>query len=309
MAVYTPLPFEDADRIARAHGLGGALRIEGVRAGSVNSNFFVDTEVRRVFVRIYEEQEAPGVGYEWALLDHLTAAGIPVPRRVEGSAPGEIRVAGKPTAVFETIAGEEICQRMVDPERAWTVGALLARAHLAAADFPSRVGRYTRADIRERLAGVAALDRPELREAVGVLGEVLDELDALPRGALPRGVIHGDVFRDNVRWEDGTVIGLLDWESACTGSYVFDLAVTVLAWCYGDDFDPTLADALRAGYGSVRPLTDVEDAGFADALTDAAVRFTVTRITDYHLREGEQVKKDWRRFYARLSAVRQDRSR
>ena len=80
VAVYTPLPLRDADRLTRAHGLGQARAVEGVLAGSVNSNFFVEAD-RRVFARIYEEQERDGVAYEWALLSHLEAAGVPVPRR------------------------------------------------------------------------------------------------------------------------------------------------------------------------------------------------------------------------------------
>jgi homoserine kinase type II len=280
--------------------------VHGVPAGSVNSNFFLDTARGRVFARIYEEQEVDGVEYEWALLDHLAAAGLPVPRRVEGPAPGEVRVSGKPTALFEVLGGEEICQAMVDEAHAEAVGRLVARAHRAAADFSRRrAGRFTLADVRRRLEGVRALDRPELREAVGRLFETLDEVEAAWDPSLPSGVIHGDLFRDNVRWEGHRIVGALDWESASDGLYVYDLAVTLLAWCYGDALDWRLARALTRGYERARPLEPAERAFLRTALSAAAARFTVTRITDYHLREGQaQVKKDWRRFEARLRAVR-----
>ncbi|MBX3270038.1 MAG: homoserine kinase [Sandaracinaceae bacterium] len=306
MAIYTELSLEEADRISRAHGLGAALGVEGVPAGSVNSNFFVDTEARRVFVRIYEEQEADGVEHEWALLDHLRGAGLPVPARVAGAAPGELRVAGKPTAVFEVVGGHEVCQRMVGPARARAVGALLARAHLAAPGFHRRrAGRFTRADVRRRLDGVAALDRPELREAVGVLYTTLDELDGTWPAELPGGVVHGDLFRDNVRWEGDAIACVLDWESAADDAFVYDLAVTTLAWCFGDTLEAPLVEAMWAGYEAVRPLSDREARARPLALRAAAARFTVTRITDYHLRSGgAQVTKDWRRFYRRLLCVR-----
>jgi homoserine kinase type II len=272
----------------------------------VNSNFFLDTEQGRVFARIYEEQEVDGVEYEWALLDHLAAAGLPVPRRVEGPGPGELRVAGKPTALFEVLAGEEVCQAMVDAPRAEAVGRLLARAHVAAAGFPRhREGRFTLTDVRRRLEGVRELDRPELSAAVEVLFETLDEVEAGWDSTLPTGVIHGDLFRDNVRWEDHRIVGALDWESASDGLYVYDLAVAMLAWCYGDALDWELARAMARGYAAARPLEPAERAFLRTALLAAAARFTVTRITDYHLREGSaQVKKDWRRFEARLMAVR-----
>ncbi|MCB9591556.1 MAG: homoserine kinase [Sandaracinaceae bacterium] len=305
MAIYTRLSPEDADRIAEAHGLGQAGEIVGVPAGSVNSNFLLETTARRVFVRIYEEQEVDGVELEWDLLDHLRDQGLPVPVRVEGPGPGVLRVAGKPTAVFEVVDGEEICQRMVDPARARAVGALLARCHAASRGFARRRGgRFTRADVRRRLEGVAALDRPELREAVEVLERTLDALDRDWPDDLPTGVVHGDLFRDNVRWIGDEVRCVLDWESAADDAFVYDLAVTMLAWCFGDALEPELMDAMRAGYERERPLTTVEAAALPLALRAAATRFTVTRITDYHLREGAaQVAKDWRRFYRRLLAV------
>jgi homoserine kinase type II len=303
VAVYTELPLAEAERIARAHGLGGVRAVHGVLAGSVNSNFFIDTDVRRVFARIYEEQDADGVRYELALLDHLRRAGLPVPERVPGPT---LRVAGKPVVLFELLGGDEVCQRLVDADRARSVGVILATAHRALADFPERrEGRFTRADVRARIERVAALDRAELRGALQILGETLDEVDAAPTDELPRGVIHGDLFRDNLRWDGGRVVGVLDWESASDGLFVYDLAVTVLAWCFDDRLRWDLASALVQGYESVRGLAATECAFVRTALLAAAARFTVTRITDYHLREGSaQVKKDWRRFFARLEEVR-----
>jgi len=306
VAIYTELPIEDASRITRAHGLGPATEVEGVVAGSVNSNFVLTTGSGRAFARIYEEQDTDGVRYEHALLAHLVAAGVPVPRVIEGPAPGEPRVAGKPTALFELVGGDEVCQKMVTLDRMDAVGRFLASTHAAVESFPiRRGGRFTRADVRRRLEGVAALDRPELREAVEVLRETLDEVDAEWDPSVRSGVIHGDLFRDNVRWTDGDITCVLDWESAADGACVYDLAVTALAWCYGDELERPLIDALLAGYESVRPLTDAEQAALPLAMQAAAARFTVTRITDFHLREDAvQVKKDWRRFYARLLAVR-----
>lgn len=306
MAVYTKLSLADADRLSRAHGLGAARAVVGIEAGSVNSNFVVTTEARPVFVRVYEEQGVDGVAYEWALLAHLAARGLPVPRRVPGPPPGALRVADKPTACFELAGGEELCQARVDAARVTRVGRLLARAHRASSDFPiRREGRFTRADVRARLDGIARLARPALTAAVARLSEALDEVDAAWDPTLPSGVIHGDLFRDNVRWEGPEIALALDWESASDGLFVYDLAVTTLAWCYGDALSWELVAALVGGYEAARPLADPERAFFRVALEAAAVRFTVTRITDFHLRaEGAQKKKDWRRFLARLEAVR-----
>ena len=120
-------------------------------------------------------------------------------------------------------------------------------------------GRFTLGDVRRRLeAEIAPLERPELREAVTLLRATLDEVDAAWDPGLPGGVIHGDLFRDNLRWEGDAVVGVLDWESASDGLWVYDLAVTQLAWCYGDALSEPLLRAMERGYASVRPLEPAE---------------------------------------------------
>ncbi|MFW6066745.1 MAG: homoserine kinase [Myxococcota bacterium] len=308
MAVFTELTSADARRLAQAHHLGELRGVVPIPAGSVNSNFFLETAGGRYFARIYEEQEADGVAYEWALLDHLRAAGLPVPERIPGPAPGELRVAAKPTAVFALVHGRESCQRAVTPARAAAVGCLLARCHLACRDFGwRRAGRFGLRDVRARLEGIGDACPAPVRPARTRLLEVLDEVEqAWPLLQVPRGVIHGDLFRDNVRWDGDAITALIDWESASDGLLVFDLMVCVLAWCYGAAFDWSLARALVEGYGAERPLSHEETRSLRTVGMAAAARFATTRITDFELREGaigERTHKDYRRFMARLEVL------
>lgn len=307
MAVYTPLSPLDAQRLADAHGLGEVHDVIPIPAGSVNTNHFLDTASGRRFARIYEEQETDGVAYEWALLDHLRAAALPVPERVEGPGPGAVRVAGKPTAVFELVHGRESCQQAVTPTRTRAMGRMLARCHGACADFGwRRAGRFGLPDVRHRLEAMSPDARTDLAEARSRLLDVLAEVEASWPAHLPTGVIHGDLFRDNVRWEDDTVVALIDWESASDGLYVFDLMVCVLAWCYGEELDWSLARSMVEGYATERPLGPDEAGALRTVGMAAAARFACTRITDFELRQtaaGDQVHKDYRRFMARLDVL------
>jgi homoserine kinase type II len=306
MAVFTPLSLDAASRITEAHGLGPTTTLTPIPAGSVNSNFFVAGAFGERFLRIYEEQGVDGVTYEWALLDHLASSGLPVPRRVPGTAPGEVQVDGKPTALFELVGGVELCQKLVTPERAAAVGELLGRVHLAQRTFAiRREGRFRRADLRRRLDEAEAHGRPELEAPIARLRAACDELDRDEPQDLPRGVIHGDLFRDNVRYEGDRIVAVIDWESASDGVFAYDVMVTMLAFTYGDDFEWPLARALVRAYDAVRPLSDAEWHGLRRVAMGAAARFAVTRITDFHLREGvgERVHKDFRRFLARLDAL------
>jgi homoserine kinase type II len=176
--------------------------------------------------------------------------------------------------------------------------------HAATDDFPQRrTGRFSAEDVERRIAGVAALGRSELTGAVAAVGRALEAARALAPEDV--GVIHGDLFRDNVRFDGDTIVAAIDWESASDGARVYDLAVTLLAWCYDDGFRWDLARAMCEAYARERPLSESDRWGLRSACLAAAARFTTTRITDFHLRPavGERVEKDYRRFLARLEAL------
>ncbi len=307
MALLTPLTLDAARLLGARYGLE-VTSVTPILAGSVNSNFSLSlAKGERAFLRVYEEQGDSAARGEARLLDHLASRGVPSPRpRRLAAERGFIGDhAGKPVAVFPWCDGEARCQRGVDAASAREVGAALARVHVAGASYadaaPSRFGPDA---LGRRLVGLEGAALPDdLRRTLAGLGERLAALAERP--AAPEiGVIHGDLFRDNVLWSGGAIAALLDFESASRGSAPFDLAVTMLAWCFGDAFEEPLARAMAAGYASVRPLDDAERSAFYDEARFAALRFSITRITDFELRPaGTGVHKDYRRFVARLEAL------
>lgn len=308
MATFTHLDILDATRVAQAHGLGNCKAVVPIAAGTVNSNYFLDTDRGRVFLRLYEQQDVEGVEYEWQLLSHLGARNVPVPARVQGPAAGALRVGGRPVAVFQQVVGEDLCQARVEVERTRAVGAVLARASVAGQDFPVvREGRFRLEDVARLLAEAAAAGRAELREPVARLRALHTTLsEALSRELteLPRGVIHGDLFRDNVLWQEQRIVALLDWESASDGILVYDLAVTVLAWCCGAQLDWRLARAMVDGYRELRELSASEWSGLWWMMRLACLRFATTRICDVFLKgDYPPGYKDFRRFLQRLDMV------
>ncbi|MCC6554406.1 MAG: homoserine kinase [Polyangiaceae bacterium] len=316
MALHTPLPLEDARRIGALYGLEveGA---QGILAGSVNSNYALRiASGGRVFLRVYEEQGREAAAREAGLLEHLRAGGVPTPaplrRRDAGASAAGMSLAehaGKPVALFPWVDGDALCQAAVTPDVARRVGAALARVHLAGGSFEgAAVSRFHLGGLAARLAGVdrAGLTA-ELARDVADLEQRLARIrsDAARLGPPPPALIHGDLFRDNVLWGPaGEIAALLDFESASLGSAAFDVMVTVLAWCFGDDLDEELAGALSGGYASVRALSSEERGRLFHEGEVAALRFAITRITDFELRpRGVCVYRDYRRFLARQRAL------
>ncbi len=196
------------------------------------------------------------------------------------------------------------CQAGLRSQHLRAVGEALALAHQASAGFGwRRESRFEGAALHARWAGLSSEGEVGALRAL-VTPYVRPSYEA-NFAALPRGPIHGDLFRDNVLWEGDVLSALIDWESAADGPFVQDLAIVLLAWCYGDDFDWPLARALVEGYGAVRSLEEEEERAFFKVLMRSAARFAVTRVTDFHLREAElrasgAVFKDFRRFARRI---------
>jgi homoserine kinase type II len=307
MALLTPLPLDDARRLGALYGLDVAA-VRPILAGSVNTNVELTLAGGgRVFLRIYEEQTAASAAGEARLLEHLAARGVitprPLPRRDDPSA-FIAEHAGKPAAVFPWIEGETLCQARVTPAAAAAVGEALARVHLAGASVEGAPpNRFGPAELERRVRSIRERElEPELAAVVDGLAARLERFASrTPDGS---GLVHGDLFRDNVLWKDGSISALLDFESASRQAYGFDLMVTILAWCFGDRLDPELARAMAQGYARVRPLSRDEAARLYDEGSFAALRFSITRITDFELRpRGTGVHKDYRRFLARATAL------
>jgi homoserine kinase type II len=310
LAVLTAIDEQDGRELLASCGLGTLRVVEGLAAGSVNSNFALHTEDgRRFFLRLYEERDLAGARSETAMLARLAKAGVPTPApmpRLDGSFVSVVR--GKPATVFPWRDGHMRCQAGVTPEDARKVGAALARVHVAGANEPAEEGRFGFPDLLRRLDFIDASRDERFVPVAANLRDALVRAHQARDRRLPRGLTHGDLFRDNVLWEKtGDLAALLDFESACEGTYAYDFMVTVLSWCFAEDFEPKLASAMCAGYEAVRRLEESEKKALAAEGMFGALRFTITRITDYAMRvsDGPRVIKDWRRFLRRYERLQE----
>ncbi len=307
MALLTPLSLADATQLIEPFGLRLA-RIEPLAAGSVNSNFrLTDAAGDAYFARLYEEQDHAGALREHALVAALDEAGVPVVRALvdrEGRTLADFH--GRPFSLFPWREGEILCQARVSAAACFELGAALARVHLCSARAPALPeGRFRIADLRERLKRVTRSGRASLVPAVTTIERGFDQYEPLRARQLEHGICHGDLFRDNVLWQGAKLSALLDFESACSSNFAYDLMVTTLAWCYGPSFDLTLVQALFDGYRSVRamPAAEIDALRVEGAL--ACLRFATTRLTDFSLRvpEGAPPMRDFERFLARRTAI------
>ena len=313
MAVYTQLGGEALAALIAHFDVGELRMAKGIAEGVSNSNWLIETSgadgaARRFILTMYEYRiELADLPFFLSLLDHLASKHCPVPRTIHDRSGALYRMIGdKAVALIEFLPGVSVSEPSADQARA--VGAALAQMHLAAADFAG--ARTNSMDLAEwqRLAaacGTAGLNQidPEL---AALVERELAALAAQWPADLPRGVIHADLFPDNVLMLGSQVTGLIDFYFACSDLIAYDVAVTHAAWCFdnqGGNFSPALSAALLAGYESVRPLSPAERAALPILARGAALRFTMSRAFDWLNTPADALvmRKDPMAFARRLS--------
>jgi len=284
MAVYTEVPQEELEVFVAGYGLGQIQAFKGIAEGVENTNYLLQTEKGPFILTLYEKRVSPSdLPFFLNLMEHLAGAGINCPTPVRDASGRNLgQLAGRPAAIVTFLQG--VWLRRPSLEHCRAVGAALAGLHLAGQSFPMH---------RDNALGVAGwrplfnrFDAQADQIVPGLSQLIARELDVLERAwpaDLPGGVIHADLFPDNVFFLDGRLSGLIDFYFACNDAFAYDVAVCLNAWCFTPDvgFDRGKGEALLQGYESVRVLSDPERQALPCLARGAALRFLLTRAYDW----------------------------
>lgn len=284
MAVYTDVSAEDLSQFLAGYDLGELRSYKGIAEGVENSNFLVHTSSGYFILTLYEKRVAAAdLPFFLALMEHLADRGLTCPQPVKNRR-GEVlgAVARRPAALVTFLDGMWI--RRPSAEHCAAVGEALARLHLAGRDFPMHRKNALSVDgwrplyqaSRERADRV----QPELRV---FLARELDYLERAWPSDLPQGIIHADLFPDNVFFLRDQLSGLIDFYFACTDTLAYDVAICLNAWCFESDhsYNVTKGRGLLQNYAKTRPLSDSELAALPLLARGAALRFLLTRLVDW----------------------------
>lgn len=302
MAVYTQLANEEIAALTETtYGLGRLALAVGIAQGVENSNYLLELEGGAKYIlTLYEKRvDAGDVPFFLGLMQHLARKGVvcplPVPR-ADGALWGE--VAGRPAAMVTFLQGRS--HTRLENAHCSGIGAALAQLHAGVADFAggSRANTLSLAGWQALFSRIETrVDeiQPGLRQLIAHELGYLQEHWPAPH-ALPRGIIHADLFPDNVFFLDGKVSGLIDFYFACDDFFAYDLAITVNAWCFERDrsFNLTKTRLLLAEYARHRPLTAAERTALPVLMRGAALRFLLTRAHDllFHEKSALVTPKD-----------------
>jgi homoserine kinase type II len=284
MAVYTQVDEEELEKFLAGYDLGGVMSFKGIAEGVENTNYLLHTERGYFILTLYEKRVAAAdLPFFIGLMEHLAARGINCPQPVKnrkGNALGEL--AGRPAMIVTFLEG--VWLRRPHVQHCTALGRAMAELHQAGASFKPRRDNALGLDGWKKLAAVAAPRADEV--APGLAQLIVDELVHIEKNwprALPAGVIHADLFPDNVFFLGGKLSGLIDFYFACNDLFAYEIAICLNSWCFEIDgsFNVTKSQALFAGYSSVRKLERSEVEALPLLARSASLRILLTRTIDW----------------------------
>jgi homoserine kinase type II len=294
MAVYTEVSDEELQAFLLGYDLGEMTSLKGIAEGVENSNYLLQTTRGSFILTLYEKRVRPeDLPFFLGLMDHLATRGIDCATPVHGRDGETLRsLCGRPAAIVQFLEG--LWPRRILPEHCRELGRAMAEMHLAGADFPLRRANDLSVSGWRPLFEACRTRAQEVREGLAeALETELDTLEAHWPESLPEGVIHADLFPDNVFFLGDRLSGLIDFYFACNDFFAYDLAVCLNAWCFEPDkaFNVTKARLMLRAYRSVRPFSDEELRALPLLARGSALRFLLTRLYDWlHHPDGALVK-------------------
>ena len=282
MSVFTSLTAPQVSTWLRNYSLGPLESIEGIAEGVQNSNFFLSTSHGNYVLTVFEQLTRSELPFYINLMAHLARHGVPCPAPLANRDNEYIGEIGhKPAVIVTRLSGKSVLAPTL--EQCAAIGAMLADLHGAAQSYGGRQA-HQRGTVWCRETAPLVLPFLNEEDAALLRDELRYQAQHRP-GDLPRGVIHADLFRDNVLLDGDRVSGLLDFYFAGVDDLLFDLAVTTNDWCIEADgnLDAERCAALLIAYHARRPLTASEREAWPVMLRAAALRFWLSRLQDFHL--------------------------
>jgi homoserine kinase type II len=285
MAVYTDVAADELAEFLGHYDIGELLSYKGIAEGVENSNFLLHTSAGYFILTLYEKRVARSdLPFFLGLMTHLASRGISCPQPLKNTSGEALSVlAGRPAAIINFLEG--VWPRKPNAAHCAGVGRALAKMHLAGADFPMARANALSVSGWRPLFEAAASRADEVQHGLrDLVGAELDHLEGniWPQN-LPQGVIHADLFPDNVFFLGEEVSGIIDFTFACTDMLAYDVAICLNAWCFESDcsFNVTKARAFLGAYGRERPLSEAEQNALPLLARGAALRFLLTRLVDF----------------------------
>lgn len=287
MSVYTSISDQEMHDFLQAYNIGKFLSLQGIAQGITNSNYFINTSQGRFVLTVFEALTQAELPFFLKLKQHLSQNGVACPTPIpQKNNKLEATLANKPACIVSCLNGTDVSWPTT--QQCFNTGKMLAKMHIAGQDFPLHMEnpRYLSwwHEASKKLFPLLN------KEDSILLKTTVADIDKYPTEHLPNGIIHADLFKDNVLLQGDEVSGFIDFYYACNGSFIYDIAIAINDWARNSNniLDNSLEQAFLSGYEEIRPLTESERLYYPIAKRAGCLRFWVSRLLDFHFpQEGE----------------------
>jgi homoserine kinase type II len=287
MAVYTEVTDEELIAFVADYSIGKVTSCKGIAEGTENSNYLLNTDKGAYILTLYEKRVAANdLPFFLGLMGHLAKRGVACPTPLDNTNGQALnQLCGRNAAIISFLEG--MWPRCPTPDHCAELGQALAKLHIAGADFEIKRPNALSVASWRKLLEASGARADEVKPGLSdILAQEIDELEASwpgPDSSLPSGVIHADLFPDNVFFKGSQLSGLIDFYFACNDAFAYDVAICLNAWCFETDgsFNTTKAQRMLRAYGKIRNFSRVELDVLPLLARGSAMRFLLTRLYDW----------------------------
>lgn len=277
MSVYTKISKQELEQFLSNYNMQALVSYHGIQAGTVNSNYFVNTSDKQFVLTIFETLANSQINFYLQLTDFLSQHKIPCPNPIYDITNQVINsLQNKPAVLFPKLSGQTLEQ--VTTDHCQQIAQTIAKMHLLTNNYKTVQKNYFGNDWLKKTIDIIL---PKLNSSqCKLLTNAVNIQTSFDFKLCPKGIIHADIFRDNVLFTNNKLTGIIDFYFACTDIYLLDLAILINDWCFDNDqqFDQEKSEAIITSYEKIRPLSESEHAMWKQALFVSTLRFWVSRL-------------------------------
>ncbi len=306
MAVYTHISREELDLFTDHYSIENILEFSGIKGGTSNSNYLLKTLEKNYILTIFEERtNQDNLQFFFDLMNHLNKNSVKCPEVIQdkkGNYSNSIQ--NKKAVITSFLKGRSIDQ--IKPIHCASLGSTIARMHKESARLEmTRENELGFVNLNSLIQALKNFDDKIDAQVIDLINEEYAFLSGNLGHGLPSGIIHADLFPDNIFFDGNEVTGIIDFYFACTDYYAYEIAICLNAWCFepnNNEFNPTKAKHLLGSYNQLREFSEEEKKALPLLTRASSLRYLLTRLIDYYSHDDNEliIRKDPNEYLTKL---------
>ena len=287
MAVYTKINKNDIILIAQKFGLNKIVRFQGIKKGIENTNYLLKTKNQKYILTIFEKRvQKKDLPFFMNLMEKFNNHNINCPRPIKNkNGKYLISIKNKPASIVTFIEGKD--KKKLNNKNCFDIGKNVAKLHLSSNKIKLfRKNSMSINNMDKLLKNINFKSKKIVPSLQSILIKNLNEIKKQWPQKLPKGIIHGDLFIDNIFFKKNKFVGFIDFYFSCNDYFIYEIAICINALCFENKNGKFFMNKKKVinlikGYESIKKISLLEKNNLNILCRGAALRYLLSRIYDY----------------------------